>query len=64
MRAFHAFVTPIPLAITNPKPVTTTLGIFNPLGKIRKYRVFQYQKYSGHILQKANPPYSSLTKGE
>jgi hypothetical protein len=31
MRASQAFFTPIPLAITNPKPVTTTLGMFNPL---------------------------------
>jgi hypothetical protein len=31
MRASQAFLTPIPLAITNPKPVTTTLGMSNPL---------------------------------
>jgi len=34
------------------------------LGKIREYRVLQYQKYPGHISQKANPPYSPLLKGE
>ena len=36
MRAFQAFVTPIPLAVTNPKPVTTTLGMFKSFGKIQR----------------------------
>jgi len=37
--------------------------MFNPLEKNQKYMVFEYPKYFGYILKRANSHYSSLTKG-